>query len=232
MPKNAIIATAIGIVAAGATIFGAGTALADPGSAVLGGGSGIVLGGHARCSLTTIGHDGAGRLVGLTAGHCAAVGDSVTAEHDRGAGVVGNVVASDRGNGLDYAVIEFDAAKVTPVRSLAGTTIAGFGPAPGPGATVCSNGRSSGFDCGVVWGPMNNRIVNQSCSIPGDSGGPVTMGDRLVGMNQGHLTPGGIDIPCVAAAFPLHTPAYFQPIDRIMQAVDGAGGVGAGLQPV
>lgn len=224
------VAAALGAV----TLTGAGTSSAAP-VATLGGSSGIVLGGNATCSLTAVGNDSTGRLVGLTAGHCAPAGTPVSAEDTPGAGQIGTVAFSDGGGGLDYAVIELDPSKVTPVRSVGGTTIIGLGADPAPGLTVCSNGRSSGFDCGVVWGNLHGREINQSCSQPGDSGGPVTMDDRLVGMNQGRLTSFagvGLNMPCVVAAMPVHSPAYFQPIGPILAAIDNAGGVGAGFRPI
>ncbi|WP_306365096.1 S1 family peptidase [Nocardia sp. CC227C] len=230
MRRRFAVASLVG--AALVSVAGVGTAAADPAPAVLGGSSGIILNTHEACSLTAIGYDAAGRLVGLTAGHCAAAGSPVRAEQSLATGVLGTVVFSDLGQDLDYAVIEFDPAKVAPVRTVGQTTIAGVGAPPAPGVPVCSSGRSSGFDCGVVWGAVGNIIVNQSCSIPGDSGGPVTVGDRLVGMNQGHVTPFGIDMQCVTGAFPVHSPAYFRPIADILRAVNANGGVGAGLRPV
>ncbi|GAB4586278.1 S1 family peptidase [Nocardia sp. IFM 10818] len=215
--------------------LGAVAGHAAPPTAVLGGSSGIVLGASTRCSLAAIGDDAAGRLVGLTAGHCAPTGTAVRAEQALDVGVLGTVAFSDRGADLDYAVVEFDGAKVTAVRSVGATTIAGIGAAPSPGATVCANGRSSGFDRGVVWGSLNGQVITQSCSTPGDSGGPVTMGDQLIGMNLGCLTvlgPVSMNIPCVNAAMPVHAPERFRPIDQILQALDAAGGVGAGFRPV
>ncbi|WP_433193610.1 hypothetical protein ACQP1G_33165 [Nocardia sp. CA-107356] len=212
----------------------AGTAQAA-GNAVVGGSSGLVFDTNAVCSLTAVGHDSAGRLVGLTAGHCAPTGARLGAEQFLDAGVIGTVAYSDDGEGLDFAVLEFDPAKVTPVRNIGPTTIAGLGAAPAAGESVCTSGRSSGIDCGVVWGSMAGSVINQSCSRPGDSGGPVTVGDRLVGLNQGRLTGlGGIgfNIPCIVAANPVHSPAFFAPIDQILQAVDALGGVGSGFQPV
>ncbi|QBS43960.1 S1 family peptidase [Nocardia sp. CS682] len=221
---------AVASVIAGA----AGTASAAP-TAVLGGSSGIAFENNSVCSLTAIGHDNAGRLVGITAGHCAPTGARLIAEHTPDAGVVGKVAFSDDGKGLDYAVLELNPERVTPVRSVGPTTIAGLGDAPGPGATVCSSGRSSGSDCGVVWGELDGTTINQYCSKPGDSGGPVVVGDRLVGMNQGRLTgigPVGFDVPCTTAANPLHSPAFFQPIVVILAAINAQGGVGAGFQPI
>lgn len=226
------------ILFAAATTFmivgaGAGTATAAPVSAVLGGGSRIVLGGSEACSLTTIGHDASGRLVGLTAGHCAPVGTPVEAESTPAAGVLGVVVARNRN--LDYEVIQFDPAKVVPVRTIGGTTIAGIGAYPGTGASVCKNGRTTGRDCGVVWGDSGIEVINHTCSQPGDSGGPVTAGDRLVGMNNGHLgTIGPIpfNVMCGVSANPIHSPAYTHTIADILRSIDAGGGPGTGFQPI
>ncbi|MFQ6399136.1 S1 family peptidase [Nocardia sp. KC 131] len=225
---------AAAVVVAGVGPVGSGTAQAA-GNAELGGGSGLVFDNNSACSLTAIGYDGAGRLVGLTAGHCAPAGARLGAEKTMDAGVVGVVAYSDNGAGLDFAVLQFDPARVTPVRTVGPTTISGLGGRPAPGTTVCKSGRTSGTDCGVVWGGLEGSTINQSCSKPGDSGGPVTVGDRLVGMNQGRLTGmGGIgfDVPCVGAGNPMHSPAFFASIDQILDAVNATGGVGAGFRPL
>lgn len=80
----------------------AGVVAADD-KLLIGGGAGIAVNGD-LCTLTTIGHDSAGNLVGFTSAHCGGPGASVAAE-DAG-GAVGSVVAAD--DGLDYAVIKFD----------------------------------------------------------------------------------------------------------------------------
>lgn len=224
----------IALCSAAVGLVGAGTAQAAE-NAVVGGSSGLVFNNNAVCSLTMIGYDSEGRLVGLTAGHCAPTGSRFGAERFLDAGVIGTVAYSDDGEGLDFAVLQFDSAKVTPVRNVGSTTIAGLGAAPAPGEPVCTSGRSSRFDCGVVWGSLDGTMINQSCSKPGDSGGPVTVGDRLVGMNQGRLTGingVGFNIPCIFPALPIHSPAFFAPIDQILQAVDATGGVGSGFQPI
>ena len=46
----------------------------------LGGGSGIVVDGDTFCTLTTIGHDNRGKLVGFTSAHCGGPGHEVAAE--------------------------------------------------------------------------------------------------------------------------------------------------------
>jgi len=77
---------------------------------ILGGGAPIVIDGNNHCTLTTIGRDRAGDVVGIT-GACGGPGATVTvAGTDR---PVGTVVAA---NGeLHYAVIKFDVPDLLPV---------------------------------------------------------------------------------------------------------------------
>ncbi|GGK61480.1 hypothetical protein GCM10011591_37240 [Nocardia camponoti] len=214
--------------------LGAGGASADP-TVVLGAASGIVFDNNSTCSLTAIGHDRAGRLVGITAGHCASTGAQLKAERDRRAGVIGTVAFSDDAEYFDFAVLELDVSKVIPVRTIGGTTVAGIGAPPAPGSTVCADGRTTGRNCGLVWGELEGTSINQYCSQPGDSGGPVVVGDQLVGMNQGRLTGYGLvefNLPCDGGLNPIHSPAYFQPIGVILDVLNRAGGVGAGFTPI
>ncbi len=55
------------------------------------------------------------------------------------------------------------------------------------GDVACKLGRTTGYSCGVVWGPGEEpgTIVSQVCGQPGDSGRPVTVNNRLVGMIHG-----------------------------------------------
>ncbi|MCU1645097.1 MAG: hypothetical protein JWN03_5372 [Nocardia sp.] len=209
-------------------------AQADPGDtqAALGGGSGIVLGRSTKCSLTAIGYDGAGRLVGFTAGHCGAAGAAVSGEQFPDAGVVGRVASSDQQ--LDYAVIEFDSNAVVPMSSVGGTTIAGLGGVPSAWDTVCQNGRTSGRACGVVWSSGPGGFIDQACSSYGDSGGPLTVDDRLVGLVSSVLISDtrALRFSCTSSANPVHSPVVAVSWDAIRSAVDADNGVGAGFQPV
>ncbi|WP_431965703.1 S1 family peptidase [Nocardia sp. bgisy134] len=197
----------------------AGTATAaDP--PVLGGGSGIVVGNQAQCTLTAIGHDRAGRLVGLTAGHCGAPGATVLAEYDPNYGVVGRFAHSDPV--LDYAVIEFDADRVTPVRQLGDIAITGIGaPARFP-AVVCKKGRTTGTTCGVAWGAVGPATESwtQLCVLEGDSGAPVLIGSTLVGMVNAYLGVG-----CFG-------PEVGTDIHAVVTDLNARGEVGAGFQPI
>ncbi|MCP2279444.1 S1 family peptidase [Nocardia amikacinitolerans] len=225
-----VVLTAIAALVMG--VVSPGQASAAP--AVLGGGSGIVIGQRAACTLTTIGYDNAGRLVGLTAGHCTMRGMPVHAEHALTAGPVGVVVQVDPVD--DYAVIVFDPERVTPLRSVGPLAIAGVGAPPQPGTIVCKNGRTSGYGCGVVWDQNESWFRNQVCSKPGDSGGPVTVGDRLVGMNVGHVgvTAFGVtvfDVACQHPQIAVHDPAVATQIGTVFADIDRVGGPGAGFRP-
>jgi hypothetical protein len=156
-----------------------GVAAAD-GKVPLGGGAGITVNDTA-CTLTTIGHDKTGELTGFTASTCGGPGSPVTA----GGVPVGSVV--DTNDFLPYSVIKFEPAKVTPVANFAGFAINGIGPDPAPDEADCKQGNASGRDCGLVR-PFSDSTPDRPVSRiqasfqQGDEGGPVTSGDRLVGM--------------------------------------------------
>jgi hypothetical protein len=78
----------------------------------LGGGASIVV-GEGYCTLTTVGHDNTGELVGFTAAHCGGLGARVRAKPSDGSVVAAN-------GDLDYAVIKFDPAKAAPIANIAG----------------------------------------------------------------------------------------------------------------
>lgn len=237
---TAVLAATVVSIGIGVGIgIGMGVAQAQPAKVVLGGSSGIVFNSGGACSLTTIGHDRTGRLVGLTAAHCAPVGALVAAEYrqqwtaDHKVIAVGKVVA--RNPYLDYEVLQFDPRLVTPTRTIGATSIDGVAPYPSPGGAVCMNGRTTGFSCGVVWATMGREVLNQTCSRPGDSGAPVTAGDQLVGMNNGRIIGFeglDFDVLCQNQADPVHSPAYTHPMTLILADLNAAGGPGAGYRPI
>ncbi|MCW1820784.1 MULTISPECIES: S1 family peptidase [Mycolicibacterium] len=197
---------------------------------VLGGGSGIVVNGESFCTLTAIGHDNAGRLIGFTSAHCGGPGAVVSAEGANGAGVLGKMVAGN--DLLDYAVIEFDPAKVTPTNNVNGFQIDGLGPDPAFGEIACKLGRTTGYSCGVTWGPGQDpgTIVNQVCGQPGDSGAPVTVNNRLVGMIHGAYSE---ELPtCVVKFVPLHTPAVTMSFNTQLADITAKNRPGTGFVPV
>lgn len=206
-------------------------AVADAADKVpMGGGAGIVIDTDTHCTLTAIGNDKTGALIGFTSAHCGGPGALISAEGARDHGVIGTMVAGN--DGLDYAVIRFDPDKVEPVANWNGFAIDGIGPDPAFGQVACKLGRTTGYSCGVTWGPGQNpgTIVNQVCGRPGDSGAPVTVENKLVGMIHGAFTDG---LPtCVIKYIPLHTPAITMSINAILADLAAKDRPGAGFVPI
>jgi hypothetical protein len=196
----------------------------------IGGGAGIVVNGDTLCTLTTIGTDGKGELIGFTSAHCGGPGAPVAAEAAKDRGILGKMVSGN--DSLDYAVIQFDPAKVIPVANFGGFVINGVGPDPAFGQVACKQGRTTGNSCGVTWGPGQDpgTIVMQVCGQPGDSGGPVTVDNLLVGMIHGAFSE---NLPaCVVKYIPLHTPAVVQSFNAIQADLTSKNRPGAGFVPV
>lgn len=219
-------------MAAVAVVMGlAGNGVATAADKVtLGGGAGIVIDADTLCTLTTIGHDTEGNLIGFTSAHCGGPGSAVAAEANPAAGPLGTMVAGN--DTLDYAVIKFDPAKVTAVNNFGGFLINGIGPDPTFGQIACKLGRTTGYSCGVTWGPgeQPGTIVNQVCGQPGDSGAPVTVDNHLVGMIHGAFSN---ELPtCVIKYIPLHTPAVTESINAVLADVKARGHAGSGFVPV
>ena len=220
----------IAAVAAGLLSFLAPTVATAADKVVLGGGAGIVVNGETLCTLTAIGADNRGDLVGFTSAHCGGPGAQVAAENAEAAGTLG--VMTSGNDALDYAVIKFDPAKVTPVGNYNGFVINGLGPDPTFGQIACKLGRTTGYSCGVTWGPgeQPGTILSQICGQPGDSGAPVTVGNQLVGMIHGAFSN---ELPtCVIRYIPLHTPAVAESINAILADLTAKGRPGAGFVPV
>jgi hypothetical protein len=195
----------------------------------MGGGAGIVINGDTMCTLTTIGTDNAGELIGFTSAHCGGPGAQVAAEGAESRGQLGVMVSGN--DNLDYAVIKFDPAKVIPVANYNGFVITGIGPDPAFGAIACKEGRTTGNSCGVTWGAGQTpgTIVMQVCGRPGDSGGPVTVNNLLVGMIHGAFSNALPD--CVVKYIPLHTPAVVMSFSSIVADINSKNRPGAGFVP-
>ncbi|OBI98583.1 peptidase [Mycobacterium asiaticum DSM 44297] len=207
----------------------ASTAAADD-KVPLGGGAGIVVNTGTLCTLTAIGHDKFGDLIGFTSAHCGGPGAPVAAEGTENRGPVGTMVAGN--DGLDYAVIKFDPAKVTPVANFNNFAINGIGPEPAFGQVACKQGRTTGNSCGVTWGPGQDpgSILMQVCGGPGDSGAPVTVDNLLVGMIHGAFSD---NLPsCITKYIPLHTPAVVMSINADLADINGKNRPGSGFVPI
>ncbi|WP_280266471.1 trypsin-like serine protease [Nocardia wallacei] len=204
---------------------------------VLGGGSGIMLTTSvphrmALCTLTAIGYDREDKLVGITAGHCAEnAGVLVGSEAMPNAGPLGFVAVQDAQD--DWAVIEFDPARVTPVRQVGPSTLTGIGASAAAGEILCKNGRTTGFTCGVVWNADPVQSVSQICAGHGDSGGPVLRGAELVGMVNGGISPlEDIEIPCTGPGNPIHEPTVSSQFTAVLEELNRTGARGSGFRPL
>jgi hypothetical protein len=191
----------------------------------LGGGAGITVNGT-LCTLTTIGHDNAGELVGFTAATCGGPGSPVAAA---AGDPVGSVVASD--DHLDYAVIKFDPANVTPTANIAGFAINGIGADPDFRQPACTNGAATGIQCGIITtmpGPGPGRNMSGCVFQPGDGGRPVTADNLLIGIARRGWT--------AVAVGPLHygqTPESFLTLfSAVLNDINTKGGPGAGFTPI
>jgi hypothetical protein len=225
-----VAAVALSVALGIAGVLAAAAPAGAAGPVVLGGGSGIVVDGESFCTLTTIGNDNRGNLIGFTSAHCGGPGATVSAEGVQDAGILGTMVAGNEA--LDYAVIQFDPQKVAPTNNVNGFQIDGLGPDPAFGQVACKLGRTTGYSCGVTWGPGEDpgTIVNQVCGQPGDSGAPVTVDNRLVGMLHGAYTEG---LPtCVVKYIPLHTPAVTMSFNAQLADIVAKGRPGSGFVPV
>jgi len=202
-----------------------GVAAAD-GHVVLGGGAGIVVEGS-YCTLGTIGHDKTGDLVGFTAGHCGGPSAPVVAEGADNHGPVGTVAVV--GDGLDYGVIKFDPAKVTPTANFAGFAVNGIGADPDWHAHACTNGAANGIQCGGIAsipGPGPRSAMNHAVFQPGNDGGPITSDDLLIGLVQnGQTVNADPTIPRVDFT-------HYTKFSAIMNDVNAKGSPGAGFSPV
>jgi hypothetical protein len=196
------------------------------GKTPLGGGAGIVIDGS-HCTLNTIGHDKTGELVGFTAAHCGGPGAQVVADGAGTAGQLGTVVAV--GDGLDFSVIRFDAAKVSPTANYAGFPIDGIGPDPDVGQPACTMGAATGDQCShivTVPGPGPGRSMLAPFQ-PGDAGRPVTADDMLIGLVvDGYTVPGDTlgNLPLPDTDLILFS--------AILSDVNAKGALGAGFSPI
>ncbi|MDQ2625485.1 MAG: S1 family peptidase [Actinomycetota bacterium] len=162
---------------------------------IMGGGAVIVVNDNSFCTLTTIGRDRAGDVVGFTAAQCGGPGAAVAvAGTDT---TVGTVVAANAD--LDYAVIKFDAPDLIPVSDYAGVAINGLGPDPVSDSRVCKWGPANPGSCYGIRHDGWRRMQMYGWFDGGDVGAPVTMDGLLVGMVVGGgITWGGKVDPLIA----------------------------------
>ncbi|WP_301925636.1 S1 family peptidase [Corynebacterium glaucum] len=193
-----------------------GNALYGPGTPIfIGTGENAVI-----CTVAVAGYDDAGRKVAVTAGHCAEVGAPVVSADARGLGQTGRVVHVD--SRLDYALIHL-APNTEVTRSYDGLTINHLGSAPiQPGGQVCKKGVASGVTCGLTWRDWDLMNINQVCAMQGDSGAPLYVGDRLVGLINGGMFPQPFAVACHSPLQgPIHAPTGSARADAIFPQFPG-----------
>ncbi|WP_257160357.1 S1 family peptidase [Corynebacterium cystitidis] len=197
------------------------------GTSLYGPGTPIYVGEDALCTLTMAGTDAQGRKVGITAGHCGEVGDSVSSADSWQVGPSGTVVSKNEY--LDYAVIELGSnAEVT--NTYNGATAHGVGGQTQLGQIVCKQGVASGETCGMTLLTGEDMQVSHVCSMVGDSGAPVFYHGRVVGMINGGVLPRPYNVECSTPwQGALHAPTASARMDAVVEDMDKQGGVGAGF---
>ncbi len=197
------------------------------GNSLYGPGTPIYIGDSKMCTLGVAGTDAAGRKVGLTAGHCGEPGEQVASADSWQLGPTGTVVASNAHH--DYSVIEFG-SNTELTRSYNGVTVNQVGGAPATtGQQLCKQGVATGFTCGITWVDDRDVQFSQVCASVGDSGGPVLVGDRLVGLVSG----GSLPNPALTCRSPLQGALFMPTVSTSMNAVlahlNATGGPGSGF---
>lgn len=181
--------------------------------------------GPSACTTTAAGYDAAGNAVAVTAGHCGTPGDEVRSADDPDGTLIGTFV---RGGTMDNGVILLNEnATVTGSYNDAGLSVAGGG-LPGSGAEVCKTGVATGTSCGPMLVTSDTGFAMHVCASHGDSGAPVYVGGRLVGLLSG----GFADLPTCRTPLqgPVHSPVTAVNWDAVTAEMDAAGGVGAGFR--
>ncbi|MFP7366330.1 S1 family peptidase [Corynebacterium callunae] len=198
------------------------------GQSLYGPGTPIYLDGTAMCTLAVTGTDADGRKIGITAGHCGQAGDAVRSADSYWVGDSGTVVYN--APNADYSVIEFGSnAQLT--NSYNGITVNSVGGGVAPGQQVCKSGVATGLTCGVVWSADERLSMSQLCAGRGDSGAPVFVENRLVGIVSGGVIP-NYDLSCTTPLQgPLFMPSLSVNMDQVLGDLDTLNGPGRGFQP-
>ncbi len=204
---------------------GVPAAAEDARPAVLVGPSTPLIVGGSVCTATAAGHDAAGNTVAVTAGHCGVAGDQVRSADDPEGTVIGTF---QRRGSVDNGVILLNGnARVTGAYNAAVLHSAG-GPLPGAGSQVCKTGIATGTSCGPLVVTGGSGFAMHVCSSHGDSGAPVYVGGRLIGLLSGGLS--GVPSCRTPLQGPLHSPVMAMTWDAVVAEMNAAGGVGAGFR--
>jgi len=190
------------------------------------------------CSIGAVGRDSANRLVAITAGHCRydhnagknrPAGTPIYRLGNPGAGPIGwftdNSAFTPAGTGivnppsktdLDYAVIQLNESVVVPLdRSEDNRVTTETVGDAGNFQNACKVGVSTGLTCGLIIGQGGTYYTSFALAGPGDSGGALVVGTKLVGIVA------GLDLTRMSFQYYKITP--------ILNAINANGGVGAGF---
>lgn len=210
------------------------------GNSLYGPGTPIYVGQGQLCTVGAVGTDAQGNKIAITAGHCAEVGDTVVSADSWRVGTSGVVVSKNAA--LDYAVIRLGSnATITPsYNDLSFNEIGEATPVPVADVLgvniprtvqvdhLCKTGVATGTTCSISWLRNESTNLNQLCAMRGDSGAPVYIGKRLVGMISGGMVARG---ECVTPwQGPLHSPTVSTSMPAVVADMNANGGAGAGFK--
>lgn len=196
------------------------------GRSLFGPGTPIYLGQSSLCTLAVTGTDADGRKIGITAGHCGKPGDAVRSADSFWVGDAGTIVSN--GADDDYSVIEFG-SNADISNSYNGVTVNGLGGKTSNLQEVCKTGVATGFTCGLVWTADERLTMSQLCAMQGDSGGPVIVNGKVVGLVSGGVLPNH-DLSCrTPLQGPFFMPSLSVNMDRILAEMELQDGPGRGF---
>lgn len=206
------------------------------------------------CSVAAVGHDDAGRLVAITAGHCYRTGSSpvwkVDEQHRGPIGTETDVASTGSVDQLgfptdeiaDYAVVLLDETRVrgsnTSVPNDRGErvvleSVAAFGEGEVSVGTQCAAGRSTSVACATGDVRVDGNLMSSPLLMrPGDSGGPLVRAEtgEWMGLSVGYR------FPQTAVSDDRQVPdtrfAAYQRADRILAEIDARDGIGSGFRLV
>src|SRR5690606_33803443 len=234
-------AVAVGCVSVAVAAVSGGTAHAGGGDdrVVLRPGDGIAFSAEPTpgwCSVAAVGHDDAGRLVAITAGHCYQTGSSpiwkVDERHRGPIGVETDVVSQGSVDPLgfptdetaDYAVILLDESRVRGSNVSAPNdrgervvleSIAALEDGEQAVGIQCAAGRSSSVACTSGDVLVDSNLMSSALLLkPGDSGGPLVRAEtgEWLGLSVGYRFPGA-DLTDAEFSLP-SLPALIEQPDR------------------
>jgi streptogrisin B len=151
----------------------------------------------------------------VTAGHCTETMPTWYTSSARTTTIGPTTGTSFPGN--DFGVVRYSNPDVPHPGTVGAVDVTGTATAY-VGQSVCRRGATTGVRCGVVTGlnatvnygdgsTVSGLIRTNICAEPGDSGGPLYAGDKVIGIlsgGSGNCTTGGT--------------TYYQPIQEVLNA--------------